>query len=83
MDPNEGAGKAVAVTFAGEPDQLEQFAEDEFGHIYEGAPHPMYAAIQDHTARSDQVGTTADPLLPGHMPMCSLMQNGTVTTLSL
>ena len=59
LNPNEGIGKAVAVTFDGEPDQLEQFALEEFEYEYAGAPHPMYAAILDQTARLDQVGQTA------------------------
>jgi hypothetical protein len=74
LNPNERVGKAVAVTFDGEPDQLEAFAEEEFRHVFAGAPHPMYAAIQDQTARLDQIGQTA-PLLPRHKPMCSLMLN--------
>ncbi len=58
LDPLHGVGKAVAVTFDGEAEDLREFAEEEFGHVY--APdHPFADRINDGHARLDKVSQTA------------------------
>jgi hypothetical protein len=65
LDPNHGVGKAIAVTFDGEPGDLAQFAEDEFEHVAVSV-HEAAAGITDGHARLDMIAQTAGsiPVVP-------------------
>ena len=44
LDPDKGVGKAVALTFDGEPEQLQEFVAEEFGFVPVNPVVPKIAA---------------------------------------
>lgn len=64
LDPQVGIGKAIKVTFDGEPEQLAEFAASEFEYEYGGQEHPYARAIAQGQAALDQVGQTAGSIAP-------------------
>ena len=54
----------MAVTADGEPEQLAQFAEEEFGYRYDGPVHPMAEQIANGHSALDALGQTAGSIAP-------------------
>ena len=63
LDVDSGYGKAIAMSYSGEPTEeaVAAYAKDEFGYVHETQPteHPLQGQIQEQTERLDQVGNTA------------------------
>ena len=64
LDTERGIGLAAKQTYEGEPEGLAAYVEEQYGYEFDGHPHPMCAAIQDQTARLDQIGMTAGSTAP-------------------
>ena len=68
LDPDKGVGKAVAITFDGEPEELQEFVAEEFGFVPVNPVVPKiaasYAALDglSGAAGSIQPPTEADEL---------------------
>jgi len=63
LNVDEGYGKAIALSYDGEPTEeaVAAYAKDEFGYVHQVDPqtHPQAAQIQDQQQRLDQIGQTA------------------------
>lgn len=59
FDSDKGVGKAVAVTYGGEPEGLKEYAATEFD--YHGQDYPSAAQIGDAQARLDGVTAGSIP----------------------
>ncbi len=57
LDPDHGIGKAISMTFDGEPEELAAFAEAEFD--WTGPENPMARRITAEQSRLDEIGKAA------------------------
>jgi len=62
LDPESGIGRAAAVKFEGEAEDLAEFVAEQFDYF--GSAHPMAGAITAAQGRLDKLGETAGTMPP-------------------